>query len=125
MGRPLDLFFSIASMLIAIPTGVKIFNWSTTLYGGSLRLTTAMLFALAFLVQFTIGGLSGITFACVPLDWQMTDTYYVVAHFHYVLFGGTFFAMLAGTLLLVPQDERADAVRAHGQVGFLAGGDGV
>lgn len=103
MGRPLDLFFSIASMLIAIPTGVKIFNWSTTLYGGSLRLTTSMLFALAFLVQFTIGGLTGIMFACVPLDWQTTDTYFVVAHFHYVLFGGTFFAMLAATYYWFPK----------------------
>ncbi|HEV2392568.1 MAG TPA: cytochrome c oxidase subunit I [Verrucomicrobiae bacterium] len=103
IGRPLDLFFSIASLLIAIPTGVKIFNWSATLYGGSLRLRTPMLFALAFLVQFTIGGLTGVMFACVPLDWQTTDTYFVVAHFHYVLFGGSFFAILAATYYWFPK----------------------
>ena len=73
-----------------------------------------MLFAVAFLVQFVIGGLSGVTFAVAPIDWQMTDTYYVVAHFHYVLFGGTAFAVLAGHLLLVPEDERPAARRAPG-----------
>lgn len=103
MGRPLDLFFSIASMLIAIPTGVKVFNWSTTMYGGAIRLKTPMLFAIAFLVQFTIGGLTGVMFACVPLDWQTTDTYFVVAHFHYVLFGGSFFGILAATYYWFPK----------------------
>jgi cytochrome c oxidase subunit I len=103
MGRPLDLFFSMASMLIAIPTGVKVFNWSTTLYGGALRLTTSLLFAVAFLVQFTMGGVTGIVFACVPLDWQTTDTYFVVAHFHYVLFGGTFFGILAASYYWFPK----------------------
>jgi cytochrome c oxidase subunit I len=103
MGRPLDLFFAAASVLIAVPTGVKVFNWSTTLYGGSLRLRTPLLFAIAFLLQFTIGGLSGVTFATVPIDWQTTDTYYVVAHFHYVLFGGTFFGVLAATYYWFPK----------------------
>ncbi len=103
MGRPLDLFFSIASMMIAIPTGVKIFNWSATLYGGALRLNPPLLFAIAFLVQFTIGGVTGIIFACAPLDWQTTDSYFVVAHFHYVLFGGTFFAVLAATYYWYPK----------------------
>jgi cytochrome c oxidase subunit I len=103
MGRTLDAFFGAASLLIAVPTGVKVFNWSTTLYGGSVRLTTAMLFAIAFLVQFTLGGLSGVTFATVPLDWQMTDTYYVVAHFHYVLFGGSMFAVWAAFYYWFPK----------------------
>jgi len=103
LGRPLNLFFSAASMLIAIPTGVKIFNWSVTMYGGAIRLTTAMLFAIAFLIQFTVGGLSGITFATVPIDWQLTDTYYVVAHFHYVLFGGTLFAVLGAVYYWFPK----------------------
>jgi len=90
------MFFAASSMLIAVPTGVKVFAWSATMWGGSIRLTTAMLFAVAFLIQFTIGGLSGVTFAVVPIDWHLTDTYYLVAHFHYVLFGGTFFAVFAG-----------------------------
>ncbi len=75
-------------MLIAVPTGIKIFNWIATMWGGSIRFTTSMLFAIAFLIQFTIGGLSGVAFAAVPIDWQLTDSYFVVAHFHYVLFGG-------------------------------------
>ncbi len=84
LGHAADAFFAAGSMLIAVPTGVKIFNWIATMWGGSIRFTTAMLFATAFLVEFVIGGLSGVTFAAAPIDWQMTDTYYVVAHFHYV-----------------------------------------
>jgi cytochrome c oxidase subunit 1/cytochrome c oxidase subunit I+III len=103
LGHVLDSFFGIASMLIAIPTGVKIFNWIATMWGGSIRFTTAMLFAVAFLVQFTIGGLSGVHFAVVPINWQTTDTYYVVAHFHYVLFGGTFFGIMAGIYYWFPK----------------------
>jgi len=103
LGHPMDLFFSATSMLIAVPTGVKVFAWSATLWGGAIRLTTAMLFAVAFLIQFTIGGLSGITFAVVPIDWQVTGTYYLVAHFHYVLFGGTFFAVFAGIYYWFPK----------------------
>ncbi len=103
MGRPLDLFFSAASMLIAVPTGVKIFNWSATMYGGAIRLTTAMLFVIAFLLQFTFGGLSGIMFAAVPLDWQLTDSYFVVAHFHYVLFGGSMFGVFAAIYYWFPK----------------------
>jgi cytochrome c oxidase subunit 1 len=88
--------FSLATMLIAIPTGVKIFNWLGTVWGGSLRLQTPMLFALGFIAMFTIGGLSGVTHSIVPADTQQTDTYYVVAHFHYVLFGGLMFAIFGG-----------------------------
>jgi heme/copper-type cytochrome/quinol oxidase subunit 3 len=73
------------------------------MWGGAIRLTTAMLFAVAFLVQFVIGGLSGVTFAVVPIDWQMTDTYYVVAHFHYVLFGGTAFGVMAAIYYWFPK----------------------
>ncbi len=96
LGQPMDIFFAATSMMIAVPTGVKVFNWSATLWGGSIRLTTSMLFAVAFLLQFTLGGLSGVTFAVVPVDWQVTDTYYLVAHFHYVLFGGSLFGVFAG-----------------------------
>ncbi len=95
--------FAASSLLIAIPTGVKVFNWTFTLMGGSIRFSTAMLFAIAFLVEFTIGGLSGVAFAIVPIDWQLTDTYFVVAHIHYVLIGGTLFSLFAGTYYWFPK----------------------
>jgi cytochrome c oxidase subunit 1 len=88
--------FSVATMLIAIPTGVKIVNWTMTLWGGKLWFTTAMKFAVALIVLFTIGGLSGVTHSVSPSDTQQTDTYYIVAHFHYVLFGGAIFGIFAG-----------------------------
>jgi cytochrome c oxidase subunit I len=88
--------FSVSTMLIAIPTGVKIINWTLTLWGGKLHFTTAMLFAIGMVVEFTIGGLSGVTHAVSPSDTQQTDTYYIVAHFHYVLFGGAVFGIFAG-----------------------------
>jgi cytochrome c oxidase subunit 1 len=88
--------FSVATMLIAIPTGVKIVNWTLTMWGGKLHFTTAMLFAIGLIVEFTIGGLSGVTHAVSPSDTQQTDTYYIVAHFHYVLFGGAIFGIFAG-----------------------------
>jgi cytochrome c oxidase subunit 1 len=83
-------------MLIAIPTGVKVVNWTMTLWGGKLHFNTAMLFAVGLIVEFTIGGLSGVTHAVSPSDTQQTDTYYIVAHFHYVLFGGAIFGIFAG-----------------------------
>ncbi|HEY5405751.1 MAG TPA: cytochrome c oxidase subunit I [Ginsengibacter sp.] len=103
MGNTVDSFFSASSMLIGIPTGVKIFNWLATMYGGKIRFTVSMMFAIAFLVEFTIGGLSGIAFAIVPIDWQLTDTYYVVAHLHYVFIGGTIFGLLAGLFYWFPK----------------------
>ena len=96
LGPIADSVFSGTTMLIAVPTGVKIFNWLATLWGGQIRFTTAMLFALGFIAMFTIGGLSGVTHASPPADLQQTDTYYVVAHIHYVLFGGTVFGLFAG-----------------------------
>ena len=88
--------FSVATMAIALPTGVKVVNWTMTMWGGKLRFTTAMMFAIGLIVEFTIGGLSGVTHAVSPSDTQQTDTYYVVAHFHYVLFGGAVFGLFAG-----------------------------
>jgi len=88
--------FSVATMALALPTGVKIVNWTMTLWGGKLRFTTAMLFAVGLIIEFTIGGLSGVTHAVAPSDTQQTDTYYIVAHFHYVLFGGAVFGLFAG-----------------------------
>jgi cytochrome c oxidase subunit 1 len=88
-------FFMIASMVIAVPTGIKIFNWVATTWRGNLIFDTPMLFALGFLVVFTLGGLSGIFVAAYPFDWQAHDSYFVVAHLHYVLFGGAVFALFA------------------------------
>ncbi len=88
--------FSVSTMLIAIPTGVKIVNWTLTMWGGKLWFTTAMLFSVGLVVQFTIGGLSGVTHAVAPSDTQQTDTYYIVAHFHYVIFGGAVLGLFSG-----------------------------
>jgi cytochrome c oxidase subunit I len=92
----LNVFFMLSSMVIAVPTGVKIFNWIATTWRGNLIFDTALLWALGFVAVFTIGGLSGIFLAAFPVDWQVTDTYYVVAHMHYVMFGGGVFAVFAG-----------------------------
>jgi cytochrome c oxidase subunit I len=91
------------SMLIAIPTGVKIFNWLATMWGGALRFTTSLLFACGLIALFVIGGITGVTLAVVPWDWQVTDTYYVVAHFHNTLIPGTVFAMFAGIYYWFPK----------------------
>ena len=103
MGNTADAFFSASSMLIGIPTGVKVFNWIATMYGGKIKFTVSMMFAIAFLIEFTIGGLSGIAFAIVPIDWQLTDTYFVVAHIHYVFIGGTIFGILSGLFYWFPK----------------------
>ncbi len=103
LGNTVDAFFSASSMLIGIPTGVKVFNWIATMYGGKIKFTVSMMFAIAFLIEFTIGGLSGIAFAIVPIDWQLTDTYFVVAHLHYVFIGGTIFGILAGLFYWFPK----------------------
>ena len=103
LGNTINGFFAASSMLIGIPTGVKIFNWLATMWGGSLRFKASMMFAVAFLVEFTIGGLSGVSFAIVPIDWQLTDTYYVVAHLHYVFIGGTLFGLFSGLFYWFPK----------------------
>ena len=118
VGMPpfLNGFFMIASMIIAVPTGVKIFNWLATLWRGNIHFDTPMLYALGFVSVFTIGGLSGIFLAAFPIDWQVHDTYYVVAHFHYVLFGGSLLAILGGLTYWWPKffgrllDERLGKV---------------
>jgi cytochrome c oxidase subunit 1 len=95
--------FALSTMLIAIPTGVKIFNWLGTVWKGAVRLTTAMLFSLGFIAMFTLGGLSGVLHSIVPADTQQTDTYFVVAHFHYVLVGGLVFAIFGGFYYWMPK----------------------
>jgi len=103
LGVIADTFFAAASMLISVPTGVKIFNWLATLWRGDLRFKTPLYFALGFIAMFLIGGISGVSLAAPPFDLQITDSYYVVAHFHYVLFGGTAFALFAGTYYWFPK----------------------
>jgi len=92
----LQAFFMLASMVIAVPTGLKIFNWLATLWRGNIHFDTPMLYATGFLSVFVMGGLTGIYLAAFPIDWQVHDTYFVVAHFHYTLFGGAVFAIFAG-----------------------------
>ena len=93
LGPIADAFFTIATMIIAIPTGVKIFNWIATMWGGAIRFSVAMMYAIGMIATFTIGGISGMMHATSPHDLQQTDTYFVVAHFHYVLIGGLIFAV--------------------------------
>jgi cytochrome c oxidase subunit I len=98
VGMPIWLqsFFMITSLAVAVPTGVKIFNWLATTWRGNISFDTPMLFALGFVAVFTVGGLTGIFLAAFPVDWQVTDTYFVVAHMHYVLFGGAIFGVFGG-----------------------------
>jgi len=103
MGPIADTFFSLTTMLIAVPTGVKIFNWLGTVWGGSIQYRVPMYFALGFIAMFIIGGLSGVMHASPPADLQQNDTYFIVAHFHYVLFGGSIFALTAGAYYWWPK----------------------
>jgi cytochrome c oxidase subunit 1 len=105
VGMPLagELFFMYATSLIAVPTGVKVFNWVSTMWKGSMTFETPMLFAIAFVVLFTIGGFSGLMLAIAPADFQYHDTYFVVAHFHYVLVPGAIFAIMAAAYYWLPK----------------------
>jgi cytochrome c oxidase subunit 1 len=103
MGAPLNSAFAASTMLIAVPTGIKIFNWVATMYGGRIRFATPMLFACAFLFQFLCAGLTGVMLAVVPFNWQVTDTYFVVAHFHYVLVGGLIFTIFGAIYYWFPK----------------------
>ena len=103
LGPIANSVFTITTMLIAVPTGVKIFNWMGTLWRGSIEFTTPMLYALGFVCLFIIGGLSGVSHAVSPSDFQQQDTYYIVAHIHYVLFGGSIMGIFAGLFYWYPK----------------------
>jgi cytochrome c oxidase subunit I len=116
-----DIFFSSGSFLIAVPTGIKIFSWLATMYKGNLRFHAPMLCAICMIAAFTIGGITGIHVASVPLDWQVTQSYYVVAHLHYVLFGGTVFGLFAGLYYWFPKmtGRRLNEVLARWHIGIM------
>ena len=105
VGMPLvgDIFFMIGTMVIAVPTGVKVFNWTATMYRGAMTFETPMLFAISFVILFTIGGFSGVMMALAAVDIQYQDTYFIVAHFHYVLVPGSLFAIFAGVYYWLPK----------------------
>jgi cytochrome c oxidase subunit I len=125
MGPVADSLFSLTTMLIAIPTGVKIFNWISTMWGGAIRFTVPMMFSIGLVAMFTIGGISGVSHASPPADLQQTDTYYIVAHFHYVLFGGSLMGLFAGIYFYFPKmygrlmDERLG--KWHFWLNFIGG----
>lgn len=98
-----NVFFATSTLLIAIPTGIKIFNWLGTMWGGKIRFATPMLFCMGFLFQFLASGLTGVMLAIVPFDWQLSDSYFVVAHFHYVLVGGLLFTIFAAIYYWYPK----------------------
>jgi cytochrome c oxidase subunit 1 len=103
LGTVANSAFGLSTIMIAVPTGIKIFNWLGTMWGGSVKFTTSMMFAIGFIAMFTIGGLTGVTHSMVPSDYQQQDTYYIVAHFHQVLFGGAIFGLFAGIYYWAPK----------------------
>ncbi len=103
MSAGANTFFVLSTMAIAVPTGIKIFNWLATMWGGKIRYATPMLFCVGFLFQFLIAGLTGVTLAVAPLDWQLGNSYYVVAHFHYVIVGGILFTSFAAFYYWYPK----------------------
>ena len=109
----------ITTMIIAVPTGIKIFSWLATLWRGVMHLDTPMLFALGFITMFTLGGISGVMLAVIPFDIHVSDTYFIVAHIHYVLFGGSVFTIFAGIYYWFPKMTGPDVRREARQAALL------
>jgi cytochrome c oxidase subunit 1 len=118
MSAGANTFFVLSTMAIAVPTGIKIFNWLATMWGGKIRFATPMLFCVAFLFQFLIAGLTGVTLAVAPLDWQLGNSYYVVAHFHYVIVGGILFCIFAAFYYWFPKVSGKMYSEALGKLHF-------
>src|SRR5215831_6453746 len=119
MSAGANAFFVLSTMAIAVPTGIKIFNWLATMWGGKIRFATPMLFCVAFLFQFLVAGLTGVTLAVVPFDWQLSNSYYVVAHFHYVIVGGILFTSFAAFYYWFPKVSGKMYNEALGKLHFL------
>ena len=113
------IFFMLGTYLVAIPTGVKIFNWIFTMWSGAIEFPVAMLYALGFLATFLLGGITGIFLATFPVDWQLHDTYFVVAHFHYTIVGGAVFAMMAGIYYWFPKITGRMLDEKLGKISFV------
>jgi cytochrome c oxidase subunit 1 len=108
----------ISSLSIAVPTGIKVFNWLATLWRGNIEFRVPLLFAVAMIAQFVLGGATGVMLAVFPVDWQLTDTYFVVGHMHYVLFGGSIFGIMAGIYYWFPKMSGRMLSEALGKVSF-------
>ncbi|MDA7026334.1 cytochrome c oxidase subunit I [Bacillus sp. CLL-7-23] len=119
LGPVANAIFAVATMAIAVPTGIKIFNWLFTIWGGSIKFTTPMLYAVSFIPSFVLGGVTGVMLAAAPADYQFHDTYFVVAHFHYVIIGGVVFGILAGAHYWWPKMFGKMLSESLGKVSFV------
>ena len=118
LGAVANAVFTITTMLIAVPTGIKVFNWLGTIWGGSIRFTTPMLFSLGFIAMFLMGGISGVMHAVSPSDAQQQDTYFIPAHLHYVLFGGAIMGILSGIFYWFPKYSGKMYSERQGKISF-------
>ena len=119
LGPIANAIFAVATMAIAVPTGIKIFNWLLTIWGGNVKFTTPMLYAVAFIPSFVLGGVTGVMLAAAAADYQFHDTYFVVAHFHYVIIGGVVFGILAGVHFWWPKMFGKVLHETMGKISFV------